>query len=486
MSEQVDGQDTLWTRWRRPTLVRRLLLGQLATLALLWSLAAGLLLMESVSQDLYGARAAYGAIFSIAENLVDQPEKQRSSLRAADLALREAYGDKDNVDMAPSILVWQAGRLIYKSDGVPESIRNTQLDIVEKLSVQGREWRASTRQSAASDTRVTLVIPIDVMQFILSFNSRGYYILPLVISIPFLFLPAWISIRLALRPWRQVGREIASRGPRHLTPLAFEAQHEELRPMVQSINALMQRLSESAARERNFIADAAHELRTPIAAIRVNVEALRAQGPLDNGHRELIDGMLRSSARAARLVSQLLRLMRSNVDGYVTPTKRLALDELLQERLAALSGLAQIRGVELELVVAQPDLEITGDREGLMSLIDNLIENAIKYSPASAIVVVHLAGHENHAVFTVTDQGPGIAPALRTRVFDRFFRDPDQTQTGSGLGLAIVRSVIENHGGQIRIDGNPCHDHGLQVTVILPLAARQDHQVDRPRRRSVR
>ncbi len=473
MSEQVGGQDTLWTRWRRPTLVRRLLLGQLATLALLWSLAAGLLLMEALSQELYGARAAYNAIFSIAENLADQPDKQHASLQAIDLALREAYGDRDNADMAPSILVRQAGRLVYKSDGVPQSIRNRQLDAVEDLSVEGREWRASTRQSASSDTSVTLVIPSDAKQFILSFHSRGYYILPLVISIPFLLLPAWLSIRLALRPWRQVGREIASRGPRHLTPLAFEGRHEELQPMVQSINALMQRLSESAQRERNFIADAAHELRTPIAAIRINVEVLRAQGTPIDGHRQLLDGMLSSSARAARLVSQLLRLMRSNAEGDAPAARRLALDELLQERLAALSGLAQIRGVELELVVAQPGLEVTGDREGLMSMIDNLIENAIKYSPASAIVMVHLCSDAGQAFFTVTDPGPGIAPALRSRVFDRFFRDPDQTQTGSGLGLAIVKSVIENHGGQIKLDSNPHTAQGLQVTVILPLARQE-------------
>lgn len=473
MSERVGGRETPWTRWRRPTLVRRLLLGQLATLALLWSLAAGLLLMEALSQDLYGAHAAYGAIFSIAENLADQPEKQHASLQAMDLALREAYGDRDNADMAPSILVRQAGRLVYKSQGVPQSIRNTQLGAVESLSVQGQEWRASTRQSASSDTRVTLVIPSDAKQFILSFHSRGYYILPLVISIPFLLLPAWLSIRLALRPWRQVAREIAARGPSHLTPLVFEARHEELRPMVQSINALMQRLSESALRERNFIADAAHELRTPIAAIRINVEVLRAQAAPLPGDRELLDGMLRSSARAARLVSQLLRLMRSNAEGDAPLPQRLALDELLQERLAALSGLAQVRGVELELVVAQPGLEVTGDREGLMSMMDNLIENAIKYSPAPALVLVHLSSAAGQALLTVTDQGPGIAPALRSRVFDRFFRDPDQTQTGSGLGLAIVKAVIENHGGQIKLDSNPNATQGLQVTVILPLT-RQD------------
>lgn len=442
-------------------------------LGLLWSLAVGLLLAEAFNEEfneeLYGARAAYEAVISVAENLADQPDRQYASLRAIDLALREGYGDKNDSAMSPSLLIWQAGRLIYKSDGVPEDIRNTRVDVVEKLFVQGRHWRASTRQSAASDTRVALVMPADAMQLILTFNSRGYYMLPLIISIPFLLLPAWLSIRLALRPWREVGREIASRGPQDLTPLAFKPRHEELRPLVVSINALMQRLRDSAVRERDFIADAAHELRTPIAAMRVNIEALQAQHRFTERQNELLNGVLRSSDRATRLVGQLLRLMRSNAEVPAAPTETLALDELVQERLAALSGLAQTRGVELELA-AETDVRVAGEREGLMSMIDNLVDNATKYAPAATTVVVGLLRAEGHAVLTVADQGPGIAPALRSRVFDRFFRDPDQTQAGSGLGLAIVRAVIEKHGGRIELGSSAADGRGLRVTVRLPLA----------------
>lgn len=458
----------MWNRWTQPTLVRRLLLGQMAMLGLLWSLAVGLLLAEAFNQELYGAHAAYDAIGSVAENLAEQPERQYASLRALDLALREAYGDKNDAAMAPSILVWQNGRLLYKSDGVPEDIRNTQLNTVEKLFVQNRHWRASTRQSATSDTRVTLVVPGDEQQLILTFNSRGYYLLPLIISIPFLLLPAWLSIRLALRPWSEVTREIASRGPQDLTPLAFQPRHEELRPLVQSINALLHRLRDTAVRERNFIADAAHELRTPIAAMRVNVEALLVHHSLTERQNELLNGVLRASDRATRLVGQLLRLMRSNAEILTLPSETLALDELLQGRLAALSGLAHDRGVELELRVAEPDVWVTGERESLVSMVDNLVENATKYSPPATTVMVSLQRDQGMAVLTVTDQGPGITPALRTRVFDRFFRDPDQMQTGSGLGLSIVKSVVEKHAGQIELgegDG-----HGLQVTVRIPLA----------------
>ena len=470
MSAAAVAREPLRQRWSRPTLVRRLLLGQVATLALLWSVLVGLFLAEAFNQDLYGASDAYGAVFSVAENLADRPDLQQASLQALDVALREAYGDKDEPAMAPSLLVWQADRLVYKSKGVPEDIRNTRLDAIERLFVQGRYWRSNTRQSTRSDTRVALVTPSDRKQLIVTFNSRGYYLLPLIISIPLLLLPAWLSIRLALRPWREVSAEIAARGPKHLTPLAFRPRHEELRPLVDSVNSLMHRLSESATRERNFIADAAHELRTPIAAIRINVEALQAQHRLTEHQGELLSGVLRSIDRATRLVGQLLRLMRSSADSDAGPSETRALDELLQDRLATLSGLAQARGVELELVTTERDLRVLGAREGLTSMVDNLVENATKYSPPARVVTVRLAREANQAVLTVSDQGPGIDAALRDRVFDRFFRTPDQTQTGSGLGLAIVRSVVEKHGGQIALGVNPGDGGGLQVTVRLPLA----------------
>lgn len=470
MSAAAVAREPLRQRWSRPTLVRRLLLGQVATLALLWSVLVGLFLAEAFNQDLYGASDAYGAVFSVAENLADRPDLQQASLQALDVALREAYGDKDEPAMAPSLLVWQADRLVYKSKGVPEDIRNTRLDAIERLFVQGRYWRSNTRQSTRSDTRVALVTPSDRKQLIVTFNSRGYYLLPLIISIPLLLLPAWLSIRLALRPWREVSAEIAARGPKHLTPLAFRPRHEELRPLVDSVNSLMHRLSESATRERNFIADAAHELRTPIAAIRINVEALQAQHRLTEHQGELLSGVLRSIDRATRLVGQLLRLMRSSAEIDASPDEPLALDELLQDRLATLSGLAQARGVELELVTTERDLRVLGAREGLTSMVDNLVENATKYSPPARVVTVRLAREANQAVLTVSDQGPGIDAALRDRVFDRFFRTPDQTQTGSGLGLAIVRSVVEKHGGQIALGVNPGDGGGLQVTVRLPLA----------------
>lgn len=239
--------------------------------------------------------------------------------------------------------------------------------------------------------------------------------------------------------------------------------------MVDSINALLHSVDESAARERAFIADAAHELRTPLAAMRVNVEALQSQTADDN-QRALLSGIVSSSNRATRLVAQLLLLMRSDTSAQ-PGAEKVVLDQLLQDRLAILSPLANTRQVELELH-ADADVIIHGRPENLVSLIDNLVENAIKYSPAQGSVTVQLRRQQTKAGIAelrIIDQGPGIPLALRERVFDRFFRITDQTQNGSGLGLAIARSVVLQHGGQITLEDG-IDGHGLQVVVTLPLA----------------
>ena len=138
--------------------------------------------------------------------------------------------------------------------------------------------------------------------------------------------------------------------------------------------------------------------------------------------------------------------------------------------MAALSGLASARRVELELH-ADTELYLHGQRESLISLVDNLVDNAIKYSPADGLVQVSLRREAGQAVLAVSDQGPGVAPALRERVLDRFFRDPNQTQSGSGLGLSIAQAVARQHGGSIALrDAGQGPGHGLLVEVRLPLA----------------
>jgi two-component system sensor histidine kinase QseC len=455
-----------WAMLRRPTLVRRLMIAQMLMLTVLWSLAVAYVLFEGTSEASTVSRGVLHAIISVADNLAEQPQRQEQSLRAIDEALREEFEMGQVPELAPRILVWREGKLVYKSPAAPSGIRSAGPEQMEVVYIKGQAWRS--RSLAEGATRVTVLEVGGAWQFFVTINSRGYYLLPLLISLPFLLVPAWLSIRLAMRPWRKVAQEVAARGPQDLRPLAFKPPHGELAALVDNINALLQRVDASAARERSFIADATHELRTPLAAMRVNVEALQGQAH-DARQQELLDGILNSGNRAARLVGQLLQLTRSEVQaGGGELPRRQALDTLLQDRLAALSGLAQAGDIELELQ-ASISLSVAGQRESLVSLIDNLVENAIKYSPRGSSVTVSLHAERGQAVLHVADQGPGIAPALYERVFDRFFRAPQQAQPGSGLGLSIVASVVRQHGGTIQLHrGNG--GLGLLVEVRLPLA----------------
>jgi two-component system sensor histidine kinase QseC len=179
-----------------------------------------------------------------------------------------------------------------------------------------------------------------------------------------------------------------------------------------------------------------------------------------------MDSLLRSNQRASRMVAQLLQLMRSETEAPGMGMQPMRLDLLLVDRLAALDALACLRPVELALESSEP-LCVMGEREGLVSLIDNLVDNAIKYSPAHATVSVRLQRQGDKALLQVRDRGPGIAEPWRQRVFDRFFRVPDQSQSGSGLGLAIARTVTDRHGGSITLHN--AQDGGLLASVSLPV-----------------
>ncbi|MBB6558494.1 two-component system sensor histidine kinase QseC [Acidovorax soli] len=457
-------------RWLQPSLGRRLLLAQIAVMLVLWTTLVGALLLAAHGDnDLLNSDPVFDLALSITDKLAHDPARQAEALRDFDKALRTEYGDgEEDGSFAPVLFVWHKGEAIYRSPPAAQLVRNRQINTVEDVQVDGKTWRMRTRRSATADTEVAIAIP-DLPRLLITFNSRGYYILPLLVSLPFLAFPAWWSVRLALRPWRRASEEIATRGPGDLAPLQFQPRHAELKPFVRSINTLLSRVRNSAERERALIADAAHELRTPLAAMRVNVEALHQQST-DPRQRELMDSLLRSNERATRMVAQLLQLMRSDATADAGMPSSLRLDTLVQDRLAEFDGLAAAAGVELELVATGP-VTVSGDREGLVSLVDNLVDNAIKYSPRGGTVHAALERTGTEVLLSVSDQGPGIAVQWRERVFDRFFRVPDQVQSGSGLGLAIVQNVAARHGGRASLHEGA--GGGLLVQVALPLAPGQ-------------
>jgi two-component system sensor histidine kinase QseC len=458
----VQGFGATLVRPFRPSLVRRLLLAQVGLLALLWLLVVVWLIYQSQhDQSELAQDQRCDMILAVADGLADRPVEQRLALAEIDRFQRNTEGIEDEPEMRMSLIVRRGGALLFASPGIPPQLRTTRPDVIEKVAAEGRHWRIRSRLSTHSGIEATLVKPADVANALLIFSVRGFVLLPLLFCLPFLILPAWLSVRLALRPWRRLAREIAARGPHDLAPLAFRAEHAELRTLADHLDALFERMRHGLAREREFVADAAHELRTPLAAMRIHAEALKgAAAPAFR--EELLDGIVRSSERASRLVGQLLSLMRADADAAAESGAIVDLAALVRERAAALSVLAaQQRGAQIELTLSAQTC-VVGERQRLVSLIDNLIENALKYGPPDGIVSLSLVEEGDAVVFEVSDHGPGIPAELQARVFDRFFRAPDQTQAGSGLGLAIVRSVALRYGLEVSLaDAAP----GLRVRV---------------------
>lgn len=454
----------VWRHLRTPTFVRRIMVAQMLLLTLLWCLFLTYVLWEDLrSPPILTGSKTYETIFTVVKSMDDRPQERTYVLAALSKAVRENYGGGEDPALSISLIVRENKEIIYASDGAPVGVINSRYGKIERVESEGRAWTSRTLMSGNADTEVTLITPAGGWNFFIYLNSRGYYVMPLLVCIPFLLFPAWLSIRIAMRPWNKVVNEVSLRTPDDLSPLKAVPKHRELRQMVDAVNGFLARVRESTERERVFIADAAHELRTPLAAMRINVEALESYVSSDS-HKELLAGIVRSNSRAARLVNQLLLLMHSEarIDMVMEP---LPLTTLIQERMAGLAPLAAERRIELEFY-AEEEIWVTGVRERLMSLIDNVVENAVKYSPWGGSIKVELRSLNQSTQLRVSDAGPGIPVELRERVFDRFFRDPNQMQSGSGLGLAIVKAVAQQH--NISVSLSTSAEGGLMVSVDFP------------------
>jgi two-component system, OmpR family, sensor kinase len=303
-------------------------------------------------------------------------------------------------------------------------------------------------------------------------------VLPFVLLTPLLMLAVWWVINRSLAPIERARRDVARRAADDFSPLSDTGLPDEVRPLVDELNLLFSRVRSAFDAQKNFVADAAHELRSPLTALKLQAQALRqadhGDGPGD-GHqaaREADVARLNQGIdRAIRLVEQLLTLARAEastqpVPGLVEPFD---LTEVIQLAVADVLPQAHLKHIDLGLsgdTPAQPVL-VTGQSDALRMMLRNLLDNAVKYTPASGQVDVSLRIEGEHCVLSVDDSGPGIAPEDRARVFDRFFRATDMAhETGSGLGLAIVKVIAAQHGAAVTLEQS-ARLGGLLVQVRL-------------------
>ena len=276
-------------------------------------------------------------------------------------------------------------------------------------------------------------------------------ILPMAVIAPLLMLILWWVIRRSLDPIERTRQQVAARAANDLSPLHENELPDEVRPLVQEINLLFARLHGAFDAQKAFVANAAHELRSPLTALKLQAQALARTS--DDDTRALAAARLNQGIeRAIRLMNQLLALARHEADGTATlPMQRLNLQDLVQQAVADVLPQAQQRAIDLG-VVPSDAAWVQGDADALLILLRNLLENAIKYTPPKGQIDMAIESRHNRACLTVEDSGPGIPAADRERVFDRFFRGTQVGATGSGLGLAIARAIAEKHGATLTLD----------------------------------
>lgn len=298
----------------------------------------------------------------------------------------------------------------------------------------------------------------------LVFGVAARSLLPFLALIPLLAVLIGVVVGRSLAPLQRVARAVEQRSAAALQPLSTEGIPPEILPMVLALNDLLARLEHVLEAQRAFVADAAHELRSPLAALKLQVQlAERAEpGPA----QATAFGRLHERLdRAAHLVEQLLALARQEPALEERALAQVDLAQLARDVVAENDALAENRGIDLGVEVASA-ATVLGQRDGLHVMLGNLIANALRYTPRGGKVDVIVGAEAGCPVLGVTDTGPGIPAAERERVFDRFHRGEDAAAPGTGLGLAIVKRVAERHGATVRLGDGP-GGRGLEVKVVF-------------------
>ena len=322
------------------------------------------------------------------------------------------------------------------------------------VKANGARWRIyTTPVSEASGSRRVQVLQSGEFRRHLAAERAGTAILPVIILLPLSAFVLWCVAAIMSRAIGDIARQAASQDEHSIAELPLDRVPREIAPLVISFNSLLTRLRDAFATQRRFVQDAAHELRTPITAVGLQLENLR--GDLCTGAPAQRFAQLEAGIqRAQRLVDQLLKLSRQESAGAEPALGPVNVHEVLHESINQLITLADQRNIDLGLDASRLPAEaamLHCPGSDLRSVVDNLIENALRYAPEGSVVDVRIGSAQGRLLIEVEDAGPGIPPELQGRVFDRFFRVPGSDAGGSGLGLAIAQAAAKRCGLRITL-----------------------------------
>jgi two-component system, OmpR family, sensor kinase len=407
------------------------------------------------------AATYFAARAEIGELLDEQLRQVALSMRDHARLDLGGLGRPGDPDHRVVVQIWDpSGGAIYSSDPTPP-LPLTRAPGFSTIEHAGRKWRMFT---AVAGPRTIQVAEPTARRTELAANVALRILVPILASLPLLGALVWLLVGKGLAPLSRLARTIGGRSPTSLDPLPQTDLPEEVRPLVGALNGLLGRLETAFAAQRRFAADAAHELRTPLTALGLQIQLLEKARD-ENARAGAVDRLKHGVKRATRLVEQLLTLARLEPDSAEQPTERVALDALARTVVGDLAALAEAKPVALTIVRAEP-VVVRGTEEALRILASNLVDNAIRYTPAGGRIEVHVFKVGDRAVLEVADTGPGIAPEERQRVFDRFYRVTGTEVPGSGLGLAIVKEVASLHGATLEL-AEGLEGGGLTVRVAM-------------------
>lgn len=433
-----------------PSLRLRLLAGTLVIVSTIW-----------LSLSLFAWRESRHE----AEEIFDAHLAQTAHLLAAFVA-----EDSDELDEhLPShryarkvaFQVWRGDRLLVHSLNAPDERLSPVAEGFSNAGSGGRDWRVY----GVRDRKGRHLIQVAEARQARDAVGRElatHLVVPLAVALPLLAMALLLLIRRGFAPLDALAALIAERSPQRLDPIPLAGVPRELEPILSRLNDLLGRLGASLEQERRFTADAAHELRTPLAAIRTLAQV--AQGSNAAERTDVLAQVIAAADRATHLVAQLLTLARADA-GPGEPNGPVDLRTLAIDAVADAAPAALTKAVDIELEDGPP-VVVAGNTALLTALLRNLVDNAVRYSPSGSRVAVACRADTHTPCIEVVDQGPGIPASERARVLDRFYRILGHDESGSGLGLSIVARVADSHGARLELVDGP-GGKGLCARVVF-------------------
>ena len=452
----------------RGSVRRRLLAALLGGLAVIWVGAA--LLTARGTQDELGelldahlAQSASLLVAQVGDDLEELGEEDKGhGKRAAGIEIEHAeslHRYARNV----AFQVWGHGtHLLLRSADAPSERLSAADTGFSDATVDGRSWRVFSEWDGEHEYLVQVAEASDARGR-LTEEILERLVKPLALALPLFGFMVWVAVGAALRPVHRIGDEIARRDPSYLAPITGKVPME-VAPLVERLNGLLARVGASLEGERRFTSDAAHELRTPLAAVRAQIQV--ASGAVADGERRrALDQAVAACDRATHLVEQLLTLARVDAEAWRSEAGPVDLRALARQALVEAAPAAREKHIDLALE-GPAGVSVRGHAGLLLVLLRNLLDNAIRYSPPGTAVVARALPEAGGVTLSVCDEGPGIPAEEREQALRRFHRLGQGEAPGSGLGLSIVARIAELHGARLTLtDGE--HGRGLCVRVIL-------------------